>query len=52
MLRSVVDAYGMNGYLYGAGVAMKDFKEHTQQVTRLVKDESLREAQETGCEVR
>ena len=51
LLRCVIDARGMNGYLYGAGVAMKDFKQHTQQVTQLVKHESLREARETGCEV-
>ena len=51
LLRCVVDARGMNGYLYGTGVAMKDFKEHTQQVTAMVKQESLRQARETGCEV-
>ena len=33
MLRSVVDARGLNGYLYGAGVPMTNFKEHAQEVT-------------------
>lgn len=52
MLRSVVDVRGMNGYLYGAGVAMKDFKQHAQEVTKMVREESLRPAQEAGCEVK
>jgi hypothetical protein len=52
MLRSVVDARGLNGYLYGAGVPMANFKEHAQEVTQRLQEESLRHAREIGCEVR
>lgn len=52
MLRSVVDARGLNGYLYGAGVPMAKFKEHAQEVTHRLQEESLRRAREIGCEIR
>ena len=52
MLRSVVDARGLNGYLYGAGVPMANFKEHAQEVTHRLQEESLRHAREIGCEIR
>ncbi len=52
ILRCVINARGLNGYLYGAGVPMKDFGEHAERVSELVKDESCRHARETGREVR
>ena len=52
MLRSVVDARGLNGYLYGAGVPMANFKEHAKEVTQRLQEESLRHAREIGCEIR
>jgi len=52
MLRSVIDARGLNGYLYGAGVPMAKFKEHAKEVTQRLQEESLRHAREIGCEVR
>lgn len=51
-LRCVVDAYGMNGHLYGAGVAMKDFKQYTLQVTKNLIEQSLQQAHQIGCEIR
>ncbi len=48
ILRCVINPRGLNGYLFGANVRMADFKEHTQQVTQQLIDESLRYASENG----
>ena len=50
-LRSVIDERGLNGYLYGAGVPMANFKEHATAVTKQLQEESLRHAREIGCKV-
>jgi hypothetical protein len=48
ILRCVINARGLNGYLYGAKVAMKDFGKHAEQVSEQLKEASFREARETG----
>jgi hypothetical protein len=48
ILRCVINPRGLNGYLYGAKVAMKDFGKHAEEVSELVKDASLQEARQTG----
>jgi hypothetical protein len=52
ILRCVINPRGLNGYLFGANVRMADFKEHTQQVTQQLIDESLRYASENGREIK
>lgn len=51
-LRCVIDPRGLNGHLYGAGVPMTDFKRYAQRVTQQLKEESLKPAQQTGCEIK
>lgn len=51
-LRCVINPRGLNGYLYGAGVPMADFGKHAQEVTERLIDESVRQARDTGREIR
>lgn len=50
-LRCVVDERGMNGHLYGAGVAMKDFKDYAKRTTAMLKGQSLQQAKDAGREI-
>lgn len=52
MLRAVVDARGRHGHLYGAGVAMKDFKAYAQRTTEQLKEQSLARPRAVGCEIK
>lgn len=52
ILRCVMDSRGMAGHLWGARVKMTDFKQYAQQCSLLVKEASLRHAQQAGREVR
>ena len=52
ILRCVINPRGLNGYLYGAKVAMKDFGEHAQEVSEFVRTSSLREASQTQRPIR
>jgi hypothetical protein len=51
-LRCVINPRGLNGYLYGARVPMADFKEHAQEVTGRLIEESQRSARENNREIR
>ena len=51
-VKGVISERGLNGYLYGAKVAMTDFDIHAQQVTKTVIGQSLAEAESLGMEVR
>lgn len=51
-LRCVIDPRGLNGYLYGAKVAMADYGKHVEEVSRRLKDASLAEARKAGCQIR
>lgn len=51
-LRCVIDERGLNGHLYGAGVAMKDFKDYSRRVTKNLIDQSLRPARDAKREIR
>jgi hypothetical protein len=48
ILRCVINPRGLNGYLYGAKVPMKDFGKHAEQVSERVKEDSLLEARQAG----
>lgn len=52
ILRCVIDPRGLNGYLYGAKVAMTNYGQHVKEVSRRLKDASLAEARKVGCEIR
>lgn len=52
ILRCVIDARGLNGYLYGAKVAMTDYGRHVQEVSERLKEASLAQARQLGREVR
>jgi len=39
---------GLNGYLYGAGVPMANFKKHAKEVTKRLEEESLRHARRSA----
>jgi hypothetical protein len=52
ILRCVISPRGLNGYLFGAGVPMTKFAEHAEHVSELLKQESCRQARDTGREVR
>ena len=41
ILRCVIDPRGLNGYLYGAKVAMTNYGQHVEEVSRRLKDASL-----------
>lgn len=51
-LRCVIDPRGLNGYLYGAKVAMTDYSKHVKEVSKRLKAASLAHAREVGREVR
>lgn len=51
-LRCVIDPRGLNGYLYGAKVAMTDYAKHVKEVSKQLKDASLAHAKEIGCQIR
>ena len=51
-LRCIADVRGMRGFLYGARVLLKEFKEYAVGITRDLNSVSLREAEESGREVR
>lgn len=50
--RCVIDPRGLNGSLYGAKVALTNYGQHVQEVSRRLKDASLAHAREVGCEIR
>ena len=52
ILRCVIDPRGLNGYLYGAKVAMTNYGQHVQEVSQRLKVASLAHAREVGCEIR
>src|SRR4029077_15837947 len=51
-LRCVINPRGLNGYLFGAGIRMADFKEHAVEVTGRLIEESTRQARESGREIK
>ena len=51
-LRCVIDPRGLNGYLYGAKVAMTDYGQHVKVVSRRLIDASLTHARSSGCPIR
>jgi hypothetical protein len=51
-LRCVINPRGLNGYLFGAGIRMADFKEHALEVTGRLIEESTRQAREGGREIK
>lgn len=52
VLRGIMDARGMAGFLYGKHVLLKDFGPYAEQTTRDVVDKSLEAARRLGREVR
>jgi hypothetical protein len=52
ILRNLAHPRGLQNYLWANSIRLKDFAEHSQQVTDQLQEASLRQAEQLGREIR